>query len=255
MIKLNKPEEGPTIPHATTGLCRLIKAKDKIIERYDNSEKLVFNPIYRDEIIKKELMVKVQKNKCCYCEKLIFDDFEVEHFRPKEAVIHNGKLENPGYYWLTYDWDNLLYSCNKCNKKKGNNFPLKDEAQRARNHNMAITNELPLLLNPSAQDPEDYLEFLGLEIVAKPGVNNEVAIKTLDTIKLQRDELFHLRCEKFFQIRDYTHNLYEMVKDDEELELEARVKCIEYLESKTQNDQEFSMLIRHNYDKLRPNLI
>jgi uncharacterized protein (TIGR02646 family) len=255
MVKLNKPEQRLTIPHATTGICRLETATNKIIARNDNGESLVFNQkLYTDDSIKQELMVTVQNNKCCYCEKIIVDDFEVEHYRPKEAVVHGGQLSKPGYYWLTYDLDNLLYSCNKCNKIKGNDFPLEDEVVRARNHNMNIEDESPQIINPCIQNPNDYLEFLGLEMVAKSGDNFNTATKTIDTIKLDRNELFHLRSNKYFELRTYVHDVYELAKSDDELEKEARVKCIEYLDSNIESDKEFSMMVKCNYEQLKPNL-
>jgi len=255
MVKLNKQPQTHTIPHKTTGICRLQTSTQKIIERYDDGEKLVFNAIYRDDSIRQALMVQVQNNKCCYCEKMIYDDFEVDHYRPKEAVIHNGQLENPGYYWLSYDWDNLLYSCNKCNKKKGNDFPIEDEAVRARNHNMDINDESPQILNPCIQDPDDFLEFIGLEIVAKSGKNFDTATKTIETIELDRHELFQLRIEKYFELKIYVHDIYELAKEDDVLEKEARIICTNYLDSKIQSDQEFSMMVKCNYESLKPNLI
>jgi len=63
-------------------------------------------------------------NKCAYCEKLCYNP-EVEHFRPKGRVI--GPKPNPhGYYWLCYEWTNLLPSCHDCNsvEAKGDKFPI-----------------------------------------------------------------------------------------------------------------------------------
>lgn len=117
--------------------------------------------------------------KCAYCEaKFVLDQTgEVEHFRPKGQVLDgDGKLvfvksgstdvPHPGYYWLAYDWRNLLPSCNKCNNMtktsqgtwigKGARFPVKgawaskpgDEAH-----------EEPMLIHPVLDDPEKYLQF------------------------------------------------------------------------------------------------
>lgn len=65
------------------------------------------------------------KNKCAYCEKYCYDP-EVEHFRPKGQVTGDQRLAN-GYYWLCYEWTNLLPSCHECNKvnAKGTKFPIK----------------------------------------------------------------------------------------------------------------------------------
>ena len=91
--------------------------------------------IYRDV---KEQLETDQHEKCCYCEATFNANGygDVEHFRPKAAYKIDGKLKYPGYYWLVYDWNNLMYSCQICNQKfKGNEFPLIDENNRVENHN------------------------------------------------------------------------------------------------------------------------
>src|SRR5688572_3095567 len=62
--------------------------------------------------------------KCAYCESKVITtspDY-VEHFRPKKGVndINNvvitipsgaNQVPHPGYYWLSYNWENLLPTC------------------------------------------------------------------------------------------------------------------------------------------------
>jgi hypothetical protein len=48
-------------------------------------------------------------------------------FRPKGGWVQNDgdALTQPGYYWLAYEWSNLLISCQLCNQEfKKNRFPL-----------------------------------------------------------------------------------------------------------------------------------
>ncbi|MDB4925934.1 hypothetical protein [Mucilaginibacter sp.] len=63
--------------------------------------------------------------KCAYCER--FYKLDVEHFRPKGEIRDedNGLLRAVGYYWLGYEWSNLLPSCISCNRDGGKNskFP------------------------------------------------------------------------------------------------------------------------------------
>jgi hypothetical protein len=98
-----------------------------------------------------------QHDKCGFCESKVthvaFGD--VEHFRPKAAfrAIQGDALTRPGYYWLAYEWTNLLFACEPCNRRhKGNLFPLVDEATRARSHTDDITRETPLFIDPTAED-------------------------------------------------------------------------------------------------------
>jgi hypothetical protein len=76
---------------------------------------------------------------CAYCEAAIDAVYvgDAEHYRPKgevtqrntdgqEVVVVDPDGDpHPGYYWLAYDWRNVLPSCYKCNtfRGKGTQFP------------------------------------------------------------------------------------------------------------------------------------
>ena len=55
--------------------------------------------------------------KCCYCERKRDRkrEMDVEHYRPKGKV--NGVDGHTGYWWLAFNWNNLLWSCKTCNQK------------------------------------------------------------------------------------------------------------------------------------------
>lgn len=96
---------------------------------------------YRDPTVIEELS-KMQRGKCCYCEKYIEKSGHgraVEHFRP-QAKGAFPELKNT--------WSNLLHVCSACNGKKWHYFPLDAEGNA-------------LLIDPSdpAIDPEDHLDF------------------------------------------------------------------------------------------------
>ena len=61
-------------------------------------------------------------NKCAYCERL--EKADIEHYRPKKKVAEDNT--HNGYYWLCYEWTNLLPSCVKCNREgaKHSKFPI-----------------------------------------------------------------------------------------------------------------------------------
>lgn len=120
--------------------------------------------------------------KCAFCEDFIraSQHGDIEHFRPKGAIVDlatNKKLKSrgteqphPGYYWLAYDWRNLLPACQLCNQPstepegkpigKRNYFPLADEAKRAQKKGEENAEE-PLLINPVMEDPEPHLGIDG----------------------------------------------------------------------------------------------
>lgn len=118
--------------------------------------------------------------KCAYCESPIASDQpgDIEHFRPKGELTdsenrpvlvdgaHGGNIPHPGYYWLAYDWRNLLPSCTDCNRPskqktggkkrlgKWKQFPVKSFRAAKPGEE---SQEEPLLINPTQQDPEDHL--------------------------------------------------------------------------------------------------
>jgi hypothetical protein len=85
----------------------------------------------------KELLIDLQLYKYCICESKIgqVSYGNVEHFRPKAGWIQdNEKINKPGYYWLAYEWNNLLLSCQICNQKNKNFFPVFQGSKRALSH-------------------------------------------------------------------------------------------------------------------------
>lgn len=90
-----------------------------------------------------------QHYKCAYCESRISKEYkDVEHYRPKSK-----------YYWLGHDWNNLLYSCEICNRSyKKTKFPLKNEANRVTAPG-CLDGEEPLIINPAFDDPANHIRF------------------------------------------------------------------------------------------------
>lgn len=130
----------------------------------------------------KEALIGLQHDKCCFCERKVSvgEPGHIEHYRPKGGYKKDdlSKLVKPGYYWLAYNFDNLYFSCNRCNTSyKKNYFPIVDETQRAKNHTENIANEEPLIINPSI-DPSTHLVFKREKIKAKAK-----SIKGKETIK------------------------------------------------------------------------
>jgi hypothetical protein len=106
-----------------------------------------FRYAFNDNIwsdLKEWLATYVFRMKCAYCESpLEFDRYkgDAEHFRPKGSVtvvdaggvrtrprctLPDGvEIEHPGYFWLAYDWRNLVPACSFCNSgtAKVDQFP------------------------------------------------------------------------------------------------------------------------------------
>lgn len=188
MIRVKKPREAPgalkrTAKAAQKAICKACGAsKDKSKLPFDAS-------VYAHPDVKAAL-VECHYEKCCYCESKVrhVGHGDVEHYRPKAAVkqTRKGMLERPGYYWLAYEWDNLLFSCTYCNaSSKKNLFPLRDPSKRARDPKAGLFEEEPLLLHPAVDDPEQYIGFRAEYAFSKEG--NERGTTTINEVLLLND--------------------------------------------------------------------
>ncbi len=102
-----------------------------------------------------------QRMKCCYCEEHIFDSNEpIEHYRPKsEAKRQPGCLDDHGYWWLAFTWENLLLACTHCNSKKLAQFPLAPGSVVLAAGALPPGSEKPLLVDPATECGWKYIEF------------------------------------------------------------------------------------------------
>lgn len=155
-----------------------------------------------------------QHDKCVYCETTLLDKGggEVEHFRPKtkyRTTRQPRTSRRPAYYWLAYDWDNLLCSCHECNRIKSTLFPLVIEKVRDIAHKN-IQQEQPILLNPCIEDPADIMEYRRYLICPKfdeQGNANVRAQRIIDDIlKLNREDLKELRRRKWHAFVNRMHD-------------------------------------------------
>jgi uncharacterized protein (TIGR02646 family) len=107
------------------------------------------------------------RERCMYC--LDSHGTDIEHFWPKTP-----------YPEKMFKWPNLLLCCTECGRLKGDRFPLSDD--------------LPLLIDPTSEDPWSHLDF-------DPDTGNVVArfdieqndwspkgLKTVEILQLDRRE-------------------------------------------------------------------
>lgn len=121
--------------------------------------------------------------KCAYCESEInsgTNDEYVDHYRPKSV-----------YFWLAYEWSNLLYICQKCNRYKSNHFPIGGPMVAVPPYPFCVLSDTlmtedPLLLHPEVDNPEIHLTFdRDGNILPK----SEKGQKTIEICRLNRDKL------------------------------------------------------------------
>ena len=204
MIRITKPAKAPAILLSRGSQKRTGHCDDYLLHKaeYDaGKRRFSFDTaIYGNEAVKNAL-IEAQHGKCCFCERKTGKDGDVEHFRPKAGCrqIPNGPLLRPGYYWLAYDWDNLLLSCSACNQRhKRNLFPLATPDQRANFHAEDITQETPLFLHPALQDPEQHIGFRKEIPFAINGSPTGKA--TIEALSLDRELLNEVRRDRLAEL-------------------------------------------------------
>lgn len=205
-----------------------------------------------DRYLVRERLRDIYHNKCAYCEDIDAKP-EVEHYRPKKK-----------YYWLCYEWTNLLPSCHYCNTESGkrDQFPIRgvrvDAPPRLPNGNWnqeandasvsPLIDEQPFLLHPEIDQPDDgtFFKFYGngdLEGTDPEGRGE----KTIEICYLKRQNLL-LRRQKLVidPIRDSIHyvlNLqFEGVFKNEAGFKRALEMVFEKMVEMQRPDQPFSLL-------------
>lgn len=145
-----------------------------------------------------------QHFKCCYCEHTTQRKHEhVEHFRPKLRARRSTGCHEPGYWWLTWDWSNLLFACKNCNNTKLDRFPLNGDTLGHRGHPLATLQrppgrERPELIDPGAEDGGAMIQFRRIRMHHKqqwrpfPRSGSVRGHITIHDLSLDRDELIDL---------------------------------------------------------------
>lgn len=173
---------------------------------------LIESEIYRANDVLAALST-LYHDKCAYCE-THDPDFEVEHFRPKKLVSvidrTNGQAHD-GYYWLCYEWSNLMPGCHDCNKNgvKGNRFPTRSVKKNTplimglhvdltcnSILNSYLKDEKAIFLNPEEPDFDPFVYFKfdkDGHMDPKPNprtINYKRSNATITVFKLNRDKIF-----------------------------------------------------------------
>lgn len=172
----------------------------------------------------REALEKSFGGKCAYCETVYAatQPVAIEHYRPKGAVMIDGTLTPPGYYWLASDWDNLLPSCTDCNSPRGqdlpdgrrtagkaNAFPVAPGSPRATAPGTERV-ERRLLLHPYLDYPEKHLSYVwgtgtidDGRIVARSSATGKASVKgatTIEVCALQRRGLVAARRDRLLDL-------------------------------------------------------
>jgi len=217
---------------------------EKINKYIENNLKSKKNDFRGFHFIKRYLVNELKiiyKNKCAYCESKLYENIDIEHYRPKSK-----------YYWLTYEWSNIFPVCRACNRHKGIKFdiegeeviePQKDREEWKAN-SKSFLDEKPLLLHPEIDYPKEHLSFTNDGYIHS---NDNRGKYTIETYNLNRESLVVRRkdvIDNFLKKLEYIIVLTNKgVVSDEIIRVTQRIfKELKQLGSKS---NEFSLLYKN----------
>lgn len=148
------------------------------------------------------LLLLESHGKCGYCEQELHGpgSMEIDHFRPISGAIDSeGERSDQHYYWLAYDWNNMLASCSECNRAKGSKFPVVSQRISVGIMSPDLDGyEHPMILNPSRYVPGKHLSFLPSGELKALSLEGEYTTKIL---KLNREDLVARRAKHVERLR------------------------------------------------------
>lgn len=205
MIKIEKQKAPDFLSSPTVDIA--IEQMEEFFASKSRSQKRYNWPFNReiDREIKKNLH-EIFHGKCGYCETKIesYVTGTVDRYRPNNGVRDKNEYHQDLYWWLTFEWDNLIYSCKECNQYKGNYFPIK--GIRASNQNDHYENELPLLLNPYLDEPENHLNYIYNDFNHINALTNE-GNQTIELLRLNRTDLIDGRKNASIEVKNAVESL------------------------------------------------
>ena len=141
---------------------------------------------YRHKDIKHSLCVS-SHGKCAFCESKPGEsgNIEIEHFAPKSL-----------YPDLTFEWENLLPACRKCNEAKRDFDTVKES-----------------IIDPSKIDPEAAFTYAYLRIRPIVGTEHENSAKaTIEVCNLNSNRLYTARAKLMQSLTEYTDGLKDKIE-------------------------------------------
>lgn len=176
-------------------------AQEKLEEFYhsnNRSQKRYSFPLNKEiDHELKEALRSAFYDKCGYCEIKIESPelATVDRYRPNTGVRDKNEYFQDLYWWLTFEWNNLVYCCKECNQYKANYFPIK--GKRAMTENEPLEAEKPLLLSPYDKNVENHFSYRNGEISSE----SDPGIQTIELIRLNRTTLVKKRRHAISEIK------------------------------------------------------
>ncbi len=217
------------------------------------------NNTYASKNVKQNLM-KIYNNKCAFCESDTTAGavLQVEHYRPKAKVKEDST--HTGYYWLGYEWTNLLYACSSCNRAKSTSFPIAAirvfnppmngtilDTDGCKANYIDLENEKPLILNPEETN-FNPMQHLIISPNGKIRKKTNRGDRTIKVCKLYRKNLTIARRSIVDEHLRYMMKAFEKRKDNliSENNLIGRLEVeIERIVDRINNNEPYTLLAKY----------
>lgn len=239
MIQIQARPSGPRFAEWSS---RAALARDKLIRAWRAEceasvrEQRTFDwiPKFDDSLYKEfrtVFLFEAFHKKCAYCEVKHDDGYpmQVEHYRPKAGVTVDRKpISHGGYFWLAYEWWNLVPSCAHCNTNhtdpgggshpgKKNEFPISGDrvcepSGDPQQWCAELAAERATLLNPYFDDPEASIDFdtaTGTAVPKCPRGKVTITVCDLNRPSL-RDRRLKLRADALYTMMDRLRQLEDL---------------------------------------------
>jgi hypothetical protein len=216
-----------------------------------------------------QYLAKMSHQKCWYSESLDpHSFFDVDHYRPKlRAQRTENEVDDSGYKWLAFSWENLRYAANCANRRstnhetgfvegKGDWFPLLPGSTVASWNNRCIEDEKPLLLDPVNRDDVSLVHVSddGTIVPSRlaTGSDKQRVIVSAKTYGLNLPRLKEARLRHMREVKERGATLLGTIEATQNVQMSdntadlLRVKPqIEALRQSTLPSQPYSAAARH----------
>lgn len=158
------------------------------------------------------------KNRKCWYTESINDGAHchIDHFRPKTNALDENGVNQGGYWWLTFDWQNYRYSGPVSNVRKKDYFPVLSNKVNAYGGNTNL--EQILLLDPLVIADTWKLSFDGVEgkILPKATDKNSLDFKraeySIERYNLNDEGLKEGRRQKYGRAKNLINESAKLLK-------------------------------------------
>lgn len=189
MIKIEKQKAPDFLKSSEVDLA--IEKMKEFFASKNRSQKR-YNWPFNKEIDKqlKKSLHEVFHGKCGYCETGIDSTVlgTIDRYRPNNGVRDKSEFHQDLYWWLTFEWDNLIYCCKECNQYKANYFPIK--GKRNLNEKDDLATEYRMIVNPYEDNPSDHFSY---DDSGNIHAITEEGYQTIELLRLDRTDLLEKR--------------------------------------------------------------